>query len=165
MKFTEKEIKILLRLAYAVAALSPDTRTQVGVVLISQDGEDVCAYNEPSPGFTTKNKIYKSDKYAIMEHAERNVIFAANREGIPTKDSILISPWGSCADCSRAIVLSGVKKIYRHKELVKKAFPRWEHSIKVGDEILQKGGVEVINMSFKKLNARPIMMDGKKWCA
>jgi len=165
MILTEDSVKMMFKIAYKSASVSPDTRTQVGVVLVSKKNLMIPACNEPSPGFTIDSDEYRNNKYAIMEHAERSAIFAAHKKNIPTDGSILFSPWSSCADCSRAIVLSGVTKVIRHKEIVEQSFPRWTESIRIGNKILIDGGVDIIEYSFKNIGAAPILMDGKEWNA
>lgn len=149
--------------AYEVAATSPDTRTQVGVVLMSRSRKIIKACNTLTPGFTIDDPEYTTDKYAIMEHAERNAIFEAQRKNISLRDAILFSPWGSCADCARAIVASGISMVLQHHKIVKQSFPKWNHSIALGQEILDRGGVAVGSYTFDDLGGNPILMDGKLW--
>ena len=143
--------------------MSPDPRTQVGVFIIPTTGDVIAACNEPAPGFDVYDKHFKKNKYGVMEHAERNAIYECLREGIDTNGAVMVSPWAACADCARAIVLSGIKHVVRHKQLIKKSFKNWHASIKLGNKILERGGVEIHDYSFKKIGASPIRMDGKIW--
>jgi len=165
MILSDTMAKTMFKVAYKAASTSPDTRTQVGVVLVSNKNLMTPACNEPSPGFTIDSNEYKDNKYAIMEHAERNAIFAAHKKNIPTDGATLFSPWGSCSDCARAIVLSGIRTVVRHVEILEQSFPRWIESMAIGDEILTRGGVDIIEYSIKNIGANPILMDGNIWQA
>lgn len=159
----EEEAKHFFINCYNFASTSRDPRTQVGVAIVTNNNTHIYGKNEPMPGFDINDPIFDDIKYGIMEHAERTAIFMAVDQQINIKNSTIYSPWGSCTDCSRAIVLSGIKKMVRHKELTDQHSHRWQDSINLGEEILKNGGVEIIDYSFQNLGAKPILMDGKIW--
>ena len=80
-------------------------------------------------------------KYFWTEHAERNAIYTAARNGIPLAGCRMYLPWFPCVDCARAIVQAGVA------ELVSLApdfsDPQWGEGFRVSVDLLEEAGVEV----------------------
>jgi dCMP deaminase len=62
-----------------------------------------------------KNKFIKPAKYDWIEHAERNAIFNALNNGVSLQGSICITTLVPCIDCTKAIISSGISKIYTFK--------------------------------------------------
>lgn len=131
-----------LRLAYESATLSPDPSTQTGAVLVGAGNSFVIpSYNYFPSGVTPYTE--RAKKMARIEHAERNAIFAAAREGLKTERATLYAPWFACADCSRAIIQAGITTVIGHKEIWEKTPERWRESTDVGLEMLREAGVKI----------------------
>jgi dCMP deaminase len=132
MKFTEKVRKnrewdlYFLKLAEVICTKSSDTSTKVGAVVIGPDNEiRTTGYNGFPRGVEyTRARIQRPEKYFWFEHAERNAIFNAARMGTSLKDCTMyitsISERGKgiapCAECCRAIIQSGIKRVVMLKE-------------------------------------------------
>lgn len=136
---------------------STDPSTQNGACLVADylpDGEILVfgANHFPAGVEETPARWERPIKYKFVEHAERNCIYAAAREGICTKGKIMYCPWFSCADCARAIVQSGIKMVIGHDSVLQEQSEhwkkQWKESIEIGDTILQEGGV-----LFKRIKA------------
>lgn len=85
-----------------------------GVYVCSQYG-----YLKSFPDMVAPNiasRFERPKKYLYFEHAERNAIYLAARNGVRTLGSTMYTQGLPCADCSRAIVQSGIKKIILHKQ-------------------------------------------------
>lgn len=142
--------RIILGHCYRQASLSPDTSTQVGSVIVNEFGyvePDTFSHNDFCHGWIpTSADLETPRKYQTLEHSERNSVFQAAKLGIPLLGSTLYSTWGSCVDCSRAIVQSGIKKLVRHSPPGDAATDRWLESTHLGDEIMKSGGVTVVDI-------------------
>ena len=111
-KLTKRD-KEILKTVDQTAALSKDS-TQVGAVITSESKEIlITAWNSFPPSVKVNEKRTKRpDKYLYTEHAERYGIYTAGRVGMSLVDTLMYLRWFPCADCARAIVLSGIKELY-----------------------------------------------------
>jgi dCMP deaminase len=102
--------------AVLVSMKSKDPRTKVGAVIVDQNNHPVSTgFNGIPRGVEdTHERLHDRDvKKFFIEHAERNAIYAAkeNLEGC----SIYIT-FPPCADCARAIIQSGIKRVVTIKK-------------------------------------------------
>lgn len=135
----------LMRLAYEQARLSPDLSTQNGAVLVDPAGCVIgVGHNRiVPPTCATADRLQRPAKYLWTEHAERDAIYDAARCGCGTAGATLYAPWLACADCGRAIVLSGITRVVRHRIPQHADRPDWEASIAVADEMMAHAHVTV----------------------
>lgn len=136
-----------LRAALAVARReSQDPRTQTGAVL-RIGGSQYEAANRAPGGIELPNHVLQSDlKYDYIEHAERAVIFQAASgvfEAGGFAHATLYAPWFACPDCARAIVGVGIREVVGLASLRAMTPPRWERSVAMGEEILERAGVSM----------------------
>lgn len=139
------------------ARKSKDTSTKIGVVIV---GEGQTLLSQGWNGFPrgVNDKVScrhdRPEKYKWTEHAERNAIYNAAREGIRLKGSTIYAPLFACPDCSRAIVQAGIKRIvcrpYQSdpKKLgeQKENRPQWLKDFEISKIIFEEGGVEIIEV-------------------
>lgn len=111
MKWSEYFINI----AEQVKLKSKDERTQIGAVIVGVDNEIVSTgYNSFPRGINDDipERQERPEKYFWFEHAERNAIYNAARIGVSTLGTTMYMTCGiSCADCARAIISAGIKKV------------------------------------------------------
>lgn len=160
-----------MREAYKAAAeKSTDPRTQNGAVLISSDGGILLrsANHFPTGVDETPERwisptVDKPDglKYKFVEHAERNLIFAAAKKGIPTDGLTVVCPYFACADCARAFIQAGIRRVIGHDAPFHKTHPGWGKSIEVGDTMFREAGVAFERLQFPSFDGLAIMFDGK----
>ncbi len=102
---------------YLIAANSPDPSTHSGVVITSRSGDIISTgfNNFPQNVKNMPDRLIRPLKYQYIEHAERNAIYEAARDGRSTKGGILYVNWLPCIECSRAIIQSGIKRVIVHK--------------------------------------------------
>lgn len=133
-----------LRLAYIEAEKSPDPSTQNGAILVNDEGIVVAkGHNTFCKGVSiTPERLERPLKYEYIEHAERNAIYDAAREGVKTKGLVMYVPWFACADCGRAILNTGVSKVYGHMLPEHENNPRWKESIARAIEMFDEAGLE-----------------------
>lgn len=143
MSGTEEYYQELIRATYVTAMMSSDPSTQNGAFLVGFS--KTRSVNEPTFGYEFNREDWKDreGKLTRVEHAERNAIFAAARLGIRTQGLTMAASWAACSDCARAIVQAGISCLVRHIRPVHKG---WEDSIAIGNQILDIGGVNVIDV-------------------
>lgn len=103
-------------LAHLSALRSKDPNTQVGACIVDSDNKVVSiGYNGMPRGCDDKDMPwgreggFKDTKYAYVVHAELNAILNSPRS---LKDTILYVSLFPCNECAKAIIQSGIKKIY-----------------------------------------------------
>lgn len=153
----------MIKKCYMVAAsLSDDLSNQNAAFVISEWGNygPIVPNRIPDKVQKLEERIkVRPTKYDFIEHAERGAIYAAARNGIRTQNGTLICPWFACADCSRAIVCAGIKKVVGHKQrndltsygrdkVVDTVSDRWVNPISNGEAILKEAGIECVYLDF-----------------
>lgn len=142
--------RVILGQCYRAATESPDTSTQLAAVIVSAGGVvkySTMAFNGFVSGWEPTEEDYERPrKYLVTEHAERRSIYKAARAGIPTEGASLYCTWAACADCARAIVEAGIKKLVRHYPPLDEATERWLESVQLGDQIMKSGGVDIVDI-------------------
>ena len=136
-----------LNIAEQVKLKSKDESTQIGAVIVGEDNEILSTgYNSFPRGLNDdiKERQERPQKYFYIEHAERNAVFNAARVGIPINNSTIYLTSGlPCSDCARAIINSGIKKIYCKQVCTTKNKEKWEESQRISLEMLKECGVDV----------------------
>lgn len=140
----------LLYDAYLVAKESPDPSTQCAALLYNPHGDLISAEINQFP----RDVAYLDErwerplKYKIIEHAERNSIYAAANKGLSTDNATMIAPWAACADCARGIIQSGTTRLVRHLQASQRSPEFWIEEIQVADQMLKEASVEVIDVDW-----------------
>jgi dCMP deaminase len=118
MAISAQDRRFLL-LCYEALRDSHDPDRKVGAVVVNADGQILGVGTNAPPaslGLTAAQSLeaIRHDpkwKYFMLEHAERNAIFAAL---VQAKSLIGATMYGTlfpCADCARAIVASGLSRL------------------------------------------------------
>lgn len=160
-----------LKRAYIVAKnCSNDPNTQVGSCLVHNNSLVAFGANSfPKGVISTDQRKSKELKGYYLEHAERNSIFFASRVTNLFQNKwhelTLYAPYFSCADCGKAIIQSGIKKVIGHKQICDMAPDRWKVSIECALEMFREAGVEYSYYDGKidDKNELFIIFDGKKY--
>lgn len=124
-----------------VAADSDDPHRKVGCIIVNSDGDVVVSGTNKLPEGCSlqENRITKPDKYMWIEHAERNAIYKAARQGINISGMTMFINWWPCVDCTRAIIQSGLTKIVApHRPDFE--HPRWGAHFRTSFEMLEENG-------------------------
>lgn len=132
-----------LRAACLEAARSDDPLTKNGAILVPKDGAYVAVGINRMPAGVghTRGRLERPEKYQWIEHAERAAIYTAARLGFATAGATLYCPWFACAECARAIAMSGVSTVVGHVSMWFATPERWRHSMHVGETILHEARV------------------------
>ncbi len=141
-------VEYFLGIAEQVKLKSKDESTQIGAVIVGEDNEILSTgYNSFPRGLRDdkEERQIRPDKYFWMEHAERNAIYNAARVGTPLKNSTIYLTSGlPCTDCARAIINTGIKKIFCKRICTTINKEKWDESQKKSLEMLGECGIDVI---------------------
>jgi len=136
-----------MEMAELVSTKSKDHSTKVGCVLVGPNNEvRSTGYNGFCRGVddNIEERYQKPEKLFWTEHAERNAIFNAARHGTALEGctAYIKAPIPPCADCTRAFIQSGIKKIVI--EPSKHENGMWINHFKRSVIMLQESGVELV---------------------
>lgn len=167
MEVREREIHLKLYTAYMMAReSSTDRSTKLGAIIVKESWNVCGGVNAFIPGYGHLPEHHERPfKYWVTEHAERNAILTAVREGWDIRGGTMVAPWVACPDCARAIALAGIKHVICHKEMMDKTPERWREMVDAGLSILEHSGVEVIQWSGKVGSGDSMenLMNGEIW--
>jgi dCMP deaminase len=140
-------INYFLGIAEQVKLKSKDESTQIGAVIVGKNKEILSTgYNSFPRGLNDnlKERQERPEKYFWIEHAERNAIYNAARVGTPIDNSeIYLTSGLPCCDCARAIINSGIKKVFCKKECTTKNKDKWAEQQTKSFIMLKECGVEI----------------------
>lgn len=141
-------IQYFLGIAEQVKLKSKDQSTQIGAIIVGKDKEiRSTGYNSFPRGLddSKPERQERPEKYFWFEHAERNAIYNAARMGTPIDGTtIYLTSGPPCADCARAIINSGIRKVYCKSVCTTKNKEKWQESQEKALEMLKECDVEVI---------------------
>lgn len=131
----------LFNLAATAASGSPNRIRQVGAAIQPADGGDpIAACNTFPDGVADLAWRHEGDgRFVWMEHAERNAIYAAARQGRALKGAKIATTFFPCIDCARAIVQSGCALMVTPEPALDD--PVWGAAFPRSRTILEEGGV------------------------
>ncbi len=144
MREADLEQNALIDLAAQTALKSPNRVRKVGAAILTCDGgEPIAACNTFPKGVADLDWRHDGDGRLVwMEHAERNAIFAAAKEGRALAGATLATTFFPCIDCARAIVQSGIARLLSPEPALDD--PIWGASFPRSRVILEEGGVDLI---------------------
>jgi dCMP deaminase len=152
-----------MSLAYLAAMKSKDRSSWIGAVIIGPDREiRSTGYNGmPKLVFDDDPKRHeRPEKYLFMEHAERNAIFQAlNRP----RDCTMYTNGIPCADCGRAIIQSGIRKVIYHKQWQEHVSHRWAESARRTLIMFNEAKVELNPYNGPIITKIKCQRDGKEF--
>jgi dCMP deaminase len=124
-----------------LAAKKSKDSTQVGAILVGQEGEiRLTAYNGPPRGVRDLPERFKRpEKYLYASHAEANLVAFAAREGIKTNGCTVYVTHAPCAACARTLIQAGVKVVWHGDGTT--SMPAEE--FKAAVEMIDEAGVEL----------------------
>lgn len=152
--------------ALIVAGESNDPATQTGAVLVSPDGTTILGRgaNVVPPGvIDTPERHERPLKYSVLEHAERAAIYQAARIGAKTLDSVMVSVWAGCAECSRAAIGAGVSAFISFPFRPEATPSHWDDAIILGRQMLEEAGVTVIDYDYPGITIPPLRRNYLPW--
>jgi dCMP deaminase len=132
-----------MKKARAAAHGSTDRSRKVGAVFVSMCGRyTIEAANHFPMGVEDREERHeRPEKYFWTEHAERNAIYTAARNGVSTFLGTMYLPWFPCMDCARALIQSGIAHLVAVKPDL--SDPKWGEDFKRVEQLLAEGGVKL----------------------
>lgn len=121
---------------------STDPTTQNGAIIVRDDSIISRGFNYIPEG--VNGTWEKVTKYLYVEHAERDAIYKAARDGVSTAGAVMYCPYLICADCARAVIISGISRAYGLQKTFDLTPERWRDSVHKGLKMLEDAGVEVV---------------------
>lgn len=140
----KKWVKRMLDIADVISTWSKDT-TQTSAIITD---DKFCVLSTGFNGFPRNVKddiperFERPTKYYFTEHSERNAIYTAARRGIKLNGTYMFLKWHPCSACARAIIQSGISKLYCSKPDF--SVPHWGVDFIAADAMLEESDVEVI---------------------
>lgn len=142
--------KKFLDMVELVSSWSRDPSTKVGAIIVDKQNNVRSVGYNGFPRNVDDNKMERWNdrptKYRFVEHAERNAIYAAARHGTPIEGCKIYLGWYPCADCARAIIQVGIKRVIidgRKYDGTHERDERWAEDFRVAQEMFQEAEVSV----------------------
>jgi dCMP deaminase len=123
-----------MKIAMQVSTWSKDPSTRIGAVIVKDRRIISTGYNGFPEGIEDNARLDDRDiKYRYVIHAELNAILNAAKNGVQLEGSeIYVYGLPTCCDCAKAIIQSGIKKVFYtfpgDHELPEKWRESFEHS-------------------------------------
>jgi dCMP deaminase len=118
MTFSQDDLPFLRRCIEAKAK-SHDPNRKVGAVIVDPNGK-IIGVGSNAPPVSLRMSPFESHlaieddprwKYHMLEHAERNAIYAALHKGHSLANATMYGTLYPCADCARAICAAGISRL------------------------------------------------------
>jgi dCMP deaminase len=153
---TNKEKK-MLQLARVAAKKSKDPSTQVGAVIVDEDGKIISSgINVLPKGMDSKIYKTKETKYEHIIHSEVTAISKALKSGKNLVGSTLsVYPLPPCQKCMQRIADAGISKVIVQIPENSAALKRWQRSIMEAMSIAKKNNIEIVTL--KELGAKDVI--------
>lgn len=129
---------------YVVASKSKDKSTHQGALIVSKTNEVLSTGVNGFPrgiddGLGERQE--RPEKYFWVEHAERNAIYNAARNGVSLLGTKLYVTGMPCMDCARAIVQSGIKEVVIDSHWEEIGDKNWDEHSKRTLNLFKEAGV------------------------
>jgi len=138
-----------IQMSGLVAQWSKDPSTKVGAILVNPETRTVVAtgYNGLPRGVEDLHDRMEKrpDKYLWTEHAERNAIYNAARNGHATEGCILYMNFEPCpcTDCARAVIQAGIVEVVGPDRPFSGKGTQWTDNLVVALAMLMEAGVKM----------------------
>jgi len=140
---TKKQYKLderYLRMARIWAENSYCKRRKVGAIIVKDKMIISDGYNGTPSGFENECEEANDTTKAYVLHAEANAITKVAKSNNSSKGSTLYVTTSPCMECSKLIIQAGIKRVVFDEK----------YRITDGLEILERAGIELINLKLNK---------------
>ena len=135
-----------MTMVYLVASKSKDKRAHIGSVVVGPQKEiRSTGYNGFVRGLNDNVPVRykKSEKFFFFEHAERNAIYNASRNGVTLEGCVMYTNGIPCAECARGIIQSGIKEVVVDKSWDDDNSEKWRQSAQRSLEMFSETEVNI----------------------
>jgi len=133
-----KSDKQFLKWVEEIAKSSNDPITKVGAIILTIDLQVIKAYNY-SLGLIKPERFIRPEKYNYFEHAERNAIYEAAKNGIKLDGGTMFTHNMPCINCARAVIQSGITTVVCYERYSE----RWGESQAKAEELLTECNIQI----------------------
>jgi dCMP deaminase len=140
--------RLFLDICLRMAEMSKDTSTKTGCVVVRPDKSVASVgFNGFPRGVNDaiKSRYERPQKYMYTEHCDRNAILTAAKHGVSLAGCTMYLTGPPCADCTRAIIQSGIVEVVWPKanrmEDDPEVYERWKDSITASCHMMMEAGV------------------------
>jgi len=132
-----------MELAVEYSLRSLDRSRKVGALIVDAAGSVIsCGWNGfPSGVVDRESRHERPAKYSWTEHAERNAIYSAAKNGIALDGCTMYVAWFPCMDCARGIVQCGIARLVAYRPNL--ADSTWGEHFSDAITLFQEAGVVV----------------------
>jgi dCMP deaminase len=136
-----------IQMATLVGSWSDDADRNVGCVIVGPDHSvRAIGYNGLPLGvdrsIVSRRQRQGGEKYKWIEHAERNAIYVAAKNGVPLAGCTIYMTWFPCEECARAIIQAGIVELVTSSASTDD--PSWGERLGVAAQMLREAGVAVV---------------------
>lgn len=129
-----------------VSQKSKDRSTRLGAVLVTEDNDFISmGWNGFPRGIDDEEEDFhkRPDKYMVTEHAERNAIYNAGRQGVSLKGATMYLPFypTPCTDCTRAVIQAGIVEIVGTHVTFTGKGDHWDDNLAFAERLLEMAGI------------------------
>jgi len=135
-----------MNMANLVSTKSKDRSTKVGCVIVGPNHEiRTTGYNGFCRGIDddVNERHERPEKYFWAEHAERNALYNAARNGISMDGCDAYVTMVPCADCTRGLIQSGIKRVVV-KNYDDDTSEKWLDSFTRSNQMMSETGVDFV---------------------
>jgi len=134
--------KRYLRMAHIWAENSYCERRKVGAIIVKDKMIISDGYNGTPSGFENDCEENNNTTKPYVLHAEANAITKVAKSNNSSDGATLYVTTSPCMECSKLIIQAGIKRVVFDEK----------YRIVDGLEVLERAGVELINLELKKTN-------------
>lgn len=135
--------KTYVEVVNTLSKLSEDNKRQVAAIIVKNDNIISFGVNKlPESVNKFEERKSKQLKGFWFLHAERDAIYKSVRDGVSLNGTEIYVNYFPCSDCARAIISSGIKKIYTPKPDL--THQKWGESWKIAAIMFGESDVEVV---------------------
>lgn len=160
-----KDLEFMERAYEFGSKFSTDPSTQNGCVLVDPSSNQIVSSGAnyfPDGVLNKKERWERPIKYSYVEHAERNTIFNAAKNGVKTNGLDMYCYWAACADCARAIIQSGISRLVTHKIIMDATYERWKDTIEIAFGMMREVGIQLDEVT-EPIEGIKIRFNGTLW--
>lgn len=151
-----------IRIAHEISKKSKDPSSKVGAVIFGPEHEiRSTGYNGFPRGVFNEawyapERWERPAKYAWIEHAERNAIYAAAKVGTPLAGCGIAVTWTTtedglplpCVDCTKACIQAGIKTIVGPSNRPWQGLQVWQFEI--ARQMIKEAGLNIFGIEMPK---------------
>jgi dCMP deaminase len=133
---------------------SKDPSTKTSCVIVGPNNEvRSIGYNGIPRGVNdNEDRFVRPLKYKWVEHAERNAIYNAARNGTSIDGCTIYIMWHPCADCARAIIQSGITQVVVPAGSTEYGKDRWGEDFEISRIMFCEANITVREVDKGTLN-------------